>query len=58
MPGTDGDGLEDAQEAGAANGHAPAHSVKIEKKFACKITEGNIQPQHYHSLGHSFAEEG
>lgn len=30
----DHDGLEDTSESGDANGHAPAHSLKIQKRFA------------------------
>lgn len=39
VPGVNGDGLEDTQEAGGASGHIPAHSVNIENKFVSKIIE-------------------
>ena len=43
--GTDGDGLEDAQEAGGANGHTPAHCTQIGEKSASKITQMVIPPK-------------
>ncbi|KAI5182498.1 Myocyte-Specific Enhancer Factor 2B [Manis pentadactyla] len=57
-PGADGDGLEDTQEANAANGHSPAHSVKKGKKFAPQITEEVLPPKRCHCLRDSFTEEG
>ena len=36
--GADGDGLEDTQEEGGANGHAPANYTNVWKKSAYKIT--------------------
>ena len=56
--GADCDGLEGTQEAGAAYGHTPAYSVKIEKKFASKITWKIVPPESCHHLGDSFTEEG
>ena len=41
--GTDGDGLEDTQEEGGANGHAPANYTNVWEKSAYKITVHEMQ---------------
>ena len=41
----DRDGLEDTQEAGAANGQPPAHSLNVQKKFACKLVKKDFNPK-------------
>ena len=52
----DRDGLKHTQEAGGANGHSPAHSLKIQNKFAGKITGKIFQPQSCNCLRDSFRE--
>ena len=52
----DRDGLEDTQEADAANGQPPAHSLNAQKKFACKCSEKRFQSQSCQCLGDSFRE--
>jgi len=52
----DYDGLKHTQEAGGANGHTPAHFLKIQNKFACKITGKIFQPQSCNCLRDSFRE--
>ena len=44
VPGTDCDHLKDTQEADAADGHSPPHSVQKEEKFAAKITADLLPP--------------
>lgn len=41
----DGDGLENTQETGGANGHAPAKSLSVQEKFAAKVTEEPFHAQ-------------
>ena len=41
--GTDGDGLEDTQEEGGANGHTPANYTNVWEKSAYKITVHEMQ---------------
>lgn len=55
-PRADGDGLEDTQEAGAANAHTPGHSVDIKDKFAACVIEKKLHPQSSHRLWYSFSE--
>ena len=54
--GADGDGLEDAQEAGGAHRHFPAHAVNIENKFASNIPEKMLQPESCHCFGNCFRQ--
>ena len=56
-PGTDGDGLEDTQEARGANGHSPAHSSNIGEKSACKITAELTPPIIGHCVVDSAGEQ-
>lgn len=51
--GADGGGLEDAQEADAAHGHAPAHSMNILSESACEVKEEMFEPESCHHMGNS-----
>ena len=53
---TDGDGLEDTQKAGAADGNTPPYSVKIEGQFTTNVIEEVFQPKGRHSMGDSFTQ--
>ena len=56
-PGTDGDGLEDTQEEGGANGHAPANYTNIREKSACKITVHEMPLKIFHCIMKSTGEQ-
>lgn len=43
--GTDGDGLEDAQEASVAYGHTPAHFVEIKSPWHLKSLRKSLNPK-------------
>lgn len=51
VSGADCAGLEDTQEAGAADGHTRSHPVKIENKFASDIIKEIFQIKSCHCLG-------
>ena len=55
--GTDGDGLEDTQEEGGANGHAPANYTNIREKSACKITVHEMPLKIFHCIMKSTGEQ-
>ena len=55
--GTDGDGLEDTQEEGGANRHAPANYTNIREKSACKITVHEMPLKIFHCIMKSTGEQ-
>lgn len=46
--------VEITQEAVASKGDTPALSLEIQKQFANKVTEINLQSKDYHCLGYLF----
>ena len=50
------DVLDDAQEAGDANGNTPAHTLNVQNKFAYKITEEIFQRKSCHCPGNTISE--